>query len=69
MGGMGVIMKGSTSEGEKKMFDKIESRISETGFVYGFMRIGNIEYVWHFESGNSMVLQFTVDADFWSKMF
>jgi len=51
------------------MFDKIESRISETGFVYGFMRIGNIEYVWHFESGNSIVLEFTVDADFWSKMF
>lgn len=51
------------------MFDKIESFTDETGGVYGSMRIGNIEYVWHFESGNSIVLEFTVDADIWAEMY
>lgn len=51
------------------MFNKIESFVSTNGFVYGFMRIGDIEYIWSFESGTAIVLEFTVDADFWSKMF
>ena len=53
----------------KVMFNKIESFVGSTGYTYGFMRIGDIEYIWSFESGTAIVLEFTVDADFWSKMF